>query len=88
MDETKIIAGAVSRIIGQVDLEALKKIFKAEKNAHQASISLGNNAQWHAQNVANKVCLEAIEALPPYSIARIKNEFKLAARELEDLTNG
>lgn len=86
MNETRIIAAAVSRIMGQVDLEALTKIHDAEKNAQQASMNLGNSAQCHAQNVARKVCLETIEALPPYAVSRIKHEFKLAARELEDIT--
>ena len=87
MDETKIIAVLFSRIMNQLDLEELGRIYEAEKAVAQANRHLGLNAQLKAGGLSRQAKHETIEALPPYAIARIKNEIKLAARELEDLTN-
>ena len=84
----ELIAQSMARIIGQLDINDLRKIHEAEANAWEASAQLGNSAQVQAQTISRWVTAEVFAALSDYRIDRIESEFKSTARDLEVITNG
>ena len=78
----KIISEAVQRLIGQLDLEDLTAIYKAEQNAWLASAHLGISSQLAAQDTARTVTREIIAGLSDYKLNRMEQELKVSARAL------
>lgn len=84
----ELMAQSLARILGQLDINDLRKIHDAEMNAWHASAQLGNSAQLQAQNISRQVTAEVFAALPDYAIGRLESEFKSTARDLEVIKNG
>ena len=79
----ELMAYSIARILGQLTLADLRKIYEAEENAWRASAQLGHSAQLRAKNISRKVTAEVFWALPDYAADRIESEFKCTARDLE-----
>ena len=79
----EIMAQSIARIIGQLDINDLRKIHDAEMNSWHASSHLGNSAQVQAQAISRQVTADVFAALSDYRIDRIESEFKSTARDLE-----
>jgi len=82
----KIISDTVQRLIGQLSLEDLTEIYKAEQNAWHASAQLGMSSQIAAQDTARKVTREIIADLADYKIDRMEQNLKVSARDLAKYT--
>ena len=82
----KIIAAATQRIIGQLALDELTAVYKAEQNAWHASQQLGISAQCAAQDVSRTVVREIVEGLSQYKIDQIGHNLQLSARDLAKYT--
>ena len=82
----KIISEAVQRLIGQLDLEDLTAIYKAEQNAWHASFNLGISSQIAAQDCARTVTREIIAGLSDYKLNRMEQDLKVSAKDLAKYT--
>lgn len=81
----RIISETVQRLIGQLSLEELTAIQKAEQNAWHASAQLGMSSQIAAQDTARTVTREIIAGLTDYNIERMEQDLKISARDLTAL---
>ena len=82
----KIISDTVQRLIGQLSLEDLTEIYKAEQNAWHASAQLGMSSQIAAQDTARTVTREIVAGLTDYKIERMEQNLKVSARDLAKYT--
>ncbi len=82
----KIISDTVQRLIGQLSLEDLAAIYKAEQNAWHASAQLGMSSQIAAQDTARTVTREIVAGLTDYKIERMEQNLKVSARDLAKYT--
>ena len=82
----KIISDTVQRLIGQLSLEDLAAIHKAQQNAWHASAQLGMSSQIAAQDTARTVTREIVAGLTDYKIERMEQNLKVSARDLAKYT--
>ena len=82
----KIISDTVQRLIGQLSLEDLAAIHKAQQNAWHASAQLGMSSQIAAQDTARTVTREIVAGLTDYKIERMEQDLKISARDLAKYT--
>ena len=82
----KIISETVQRLLGQLSLQELTAIQKAEQNAWHASAQLGISSQIAAQDTARTVTREIIAGLSDYKIEGMESDLKISARDLAKYT--